>query len=377
MPIPFDIPLDVVAMIGFFVIVGILIIFDRKNIDFHYGLVIRRWKHGRQVMDKWIFSHKKFLSVFGTVGVIVGVIASVVGLSVIIYYSIIGQQAVALVLPTAGGFEYPTSAIIGVPFWFWIIAVFVVLTVHEPMHAIFSRLAGVPVRSWGIMTLLVIPIGAFVDPDMKKVQKLKFGQKMKIFAGGSFGNFITGGIVIVILLLMSATFYAQTQSTLAGTPAAEAGVEGTLISVNGIGTGDLNQLSEVLNNIPAGTQVEVVTEQGTFQVTTSSPPNGGTGSYLGIGFGTGLKPQYVPFNDIILTFSQLFFWLFLFNIGVGIFNMLPMKPFDGGHMFEAIFVKIFKDPKIANKMINITSIIVFIIFLFSIFGASLGLALPI
>lgn len=377
MPISFDIPLDVVAMIGFFTIVGILIILDRKNIEFHYGLIIRRWKHGRQVMDKWIFSHKKFLSIFGTVGVIVGIIASVIGLGLMIYFSAIDQQAGALVLPTAGGFEYPTSAIIGVPFWFWIVAIFVVLTVHEPMHAIFSRLAGVPVKSWGIMTLLVIPIGAFVDPDMKKVQKLKFGQKMKIFAGGSFGNFITGGIVLVILLLMTTIFFAQIQSTLAGTPAAEAGVEGTLISVNGIETKNLNKLSEVLNNIPAGTQVEVITEQGSFQVTTSSPPGGGTGSYLGLGFGTGLKPEYVPFSDIILTFNQLFFWLFLFNIGVGIFNMLPMKPFDGGHMFEAIFVKIFKNPKIASKMINIISVIVFVIIFFNIFGTSLRLALPI
>ncbi len=362
--------LDVIAVIGFFAIVGVLLLFDRKNIEFNYGLIIRRWKRGQYVMDKWIFSHRKFLEIVGTVGVVLGFIAAIGGFAAIVYFTTLNQQAVSPILPTVSGFEYPTG-VIGVPFWFWLISIFVILTVHEPMHAIFARLAGVPVKSWGVMTFLVLPLGAFVDPDMKKVSKLKLSQKLKIFAGGSFGNFVTAGVVAIALFVMANSFFGQ--ATIPGTPAAEAGVEGKLLSVNGIQIKTVDDLTKVLNEVPVGDTVKVVTEKGAYNVETISPPKGGEGSYLGLSFG--LLPQYQEVRVVVLTLYQLFFWLFIFNLGVGIFNMLPMKPFDGGHMFEAVFARIFKSDKIARTAIHITSFVVLAVILINVFGTNIIKAL--
>lgn len=362
--------IDVIAVIIFFAIVGILLLIDRKNIEFNYGLIIRRWKRGQYVMDKWIFAHKKFLSIVGTIGVVVGFIASIGGLGAIIYMSTLNQQAVSPVLPTVGGFEYPTG-VIGVPFWFWIVSIFVILTVHEPMHAIFARLVGVPVRSWGVMTLLVLPLGAFVDPDMKKVQKLKLSQKLRIFAGGSFGNFVTGAIVGVILFSMGAVFFSQTFSTVPGTPADKAGLQGNILSVNGVDIKKIDDLTNFLNKTPVGTKVDVVTDKGEYFLNTVSRSNSTTGSSIGVQFRSGIKLEYLDWGNYIITAYQLFFWLFIFNVGVGIFNMLPMKPFDGGHMFEAVFAKIFKSDKLARTAVRITSIIVLGIILFNVFGTNL------
>jgi len=372
-----EIGLDVVAVIGFFVAVGLLLLYDRKNIEFNYGLIIRRWKRGQYVMDKWIFSHRKFLEIVGTIGIVVGLIAAVVGLAAIIWLTTLNQQAVSPVLPTVGGFEYP-AGVIGVPFWFWIVSIFVILTVHEPMHAIFARLAGVPVRSWGVMTFFVLPLGAFVDPDMKKVSRLSLSQKLRIFAGGSFGNFVTGAVVAVVLFVMASTMFVQVfvQSTIPNTPAAEAGVEGKLLSVNGIETRNVTELGMVLREVPAGSTVEVATESGTYQVVTAELPKGGEGSYLGLSFGTRMvvREAYSAWNDVIFTLYQLFYWLFIFNVGIGIFNMLPMKPFDGGHMFEAIFARFFGD-KFARTAIHVTSFVVLGIILINVFGTNLIKAL--
>ena len=366
MVLPFGIPLDVAAMIAFFAIVGLLLIWDRKNVNFHYGLVIRRWKQGGKIMDKWIFSNQSWLTTFGNIGVVIALIASIAGLVGILYFVSLNQQAAALILPTVGDFEYPTNAVVGVPFWFWIVSIFVVLTVHEPMHAIFARLARVPVRSWGIMTLLVIPIGAFVDPDMKKVQKLKFMQKMRIFAGGSFGNFITAGVVGLILLASGPFLIGQ--STIPDTPAAAAGLEGEITAVNGVQIGsNFEGLTEVLLDIPVGTTIDIVTTEGIYAVTTSEAPNGG--SYLGVGLG--LKQSLMPWSEPISILMQLLRWLFIFNIGIGIFNTLPMKPFDGGHMFHAIFEKIFKKKQTADTAIIATSLLMFALVVYSIFGANL------
>ncbi len=358
--------LDTITVIGFFALVGVLLLLDRKNIEFNYGLIIRRWKRGQYVMDRWIFSHRKFLGIVGVIGIVLGFAASIGGFAAIIYFTTQNQQAVSPILPTVGGFEYPTG-VIGVPFWFWLVSIFVILTVHEPMHAIFARLSGIPVKSWGIMTFFVLPLGAFVDPDMKKVQKLNLWKKLKIFAGGSLGNFAMGAVVALALFLMANAFFGQ--ATIPGTPAANAGVEGKLLSVNGVGIKTVDDLAKVLEEIPAGSTVEVATEKGKYSLTTISPPKGGEGSYLGLSFG--LKPQYFEWQIYITTLYQLFFWLFIFNVGVGIFNMLPMKPFDGGHMWEAIFAKLFKSDKLARTAVHITSIAVFAIILVNVFGTNI------
>jgi membrane-associated protease RseP (regulator of RpoE activity) len=38
------------------------------------------------------------------------------------------------------------------------------------------------------------------------------------------------------------------------------------------------------------------------------------------------------FQHAILWIKDLFFWLFVLNLGVGLFNLVPLGPIDGGRM---------------------------------------------
>ena len=38
--------------------------------------------------------------------------------------------------------------------------------------------------------------------------------------------------------------------------------------------------------------------------------------------------------DVLLLFAHLFFWLMWVNILLGFTNLIPIVPFDGGHMFR-------------------------------------------
>ncbi|MBI4894326.1 MAG: site-2 protease family protein [Candidatus Aenigmarchaeota archaeon] len=365
-----EIGLDVITVFGFFSLVGVLLVLDRKNVEFNYGLIIRRWKHGQYVMDKWIFSHRKFLNAFGTVGVVVGFVAAAFGIVSILYATVLGQQSVSPILPTVGEYQYP-SGIVGVPFWFWIISIFVVLSVHEPMHAIFARLAGVPVRSWGVMTFFVLPLGAFVDPDMRKVYRLTLMQKLKIFAGGSFGNFMTAAVVLLVLIASSYIMFGQ--ANVPGGPADVAGLEGTIEKVGSVEITHIGNLSSVLNATESGSTIQVATDRGTYEVVTAANPTTGHGSYIGVTFG--LRPEYMAWKESVSVFMQLLKWLLIFNIGIGVFNMIPMKPFDGGHVFEAVFAKVLKSEKAGKTAINITSVAVLGILLFNVFGTGIVKAL--
>jgi membrane-associated protease RseP (regulator of RpoE activity) len=360
-----EIGLDVIAVVAFFALIGVLLYVDRRNVEFSHGIALRRWKKGQYAMDKWIFSHRRFLEIVGTVGVVLGFLSAFFVVASILYATFVGEASVKPILPTVGDYRYP-DGVMGVPFWFWIIAIFVVLTVHEPMHAIFARLAGVPVRSWGVMTFLVLPIGAFVDPDMKKVQKLRLMQKLKIFAAGSFGNFLAGGFFLLVMLVMGAVMFGQ--ANVPGGPADLAGLDGKILKVDGTDIKYLQNLTTVLNSTPAGSTVQIATDKGSYDVVTAESKTG-TGSYIGVTFG--LKPEYQPWKDQISVFVQLMRWLVIFNIGIGLFNTIPMRPFDGGHVFEAVFAKVFKSDAMGRKAINATSLAILAIILFNVFSTSI------
>lgn len=76
-----------------------------------------------------------------------------------------------------------------VPFWFWIISIFVIITPHELSHGFLMAAEKIKIKSLGFVWLLVFP-GAFVEPDEKQFQKAKPVKRMKIASVGSIANII-------------------------------------------------------------------------------------------------------------------------------------------------------------------------------------------
>ena len=54
------------------------------------------------------------------------------------------------------------------------------------------------------------------------------------------------------------------------------------------------------------------------------------------------KPEFAAFGGGIEFIGGLLFFLFVINFGVGLANLLPIKPLDGGRMWEVLFQKISK-----------------------------------
>ena len=190
--------IETISILFFFTLIGILLIKDRKKVEFKYGIVIRRWEKGKYVIDKFVKKYKKHIEKIGNISIIVSIIVSIIGVSFLFYLTFKLKPAFGIVLPSVGGFKYP-EPIISIPFWYWIGSIFIIVASHETMHAIFARLEKIRIKSYGILLFLVFPIGAFVDPDMKMIKKLRTVKKLRIFSAGSFGNFILaffgGGIL--------------------------------------------------------------------------------------------------------------------------------------------------------------------------------------
>jgi len=73
---------------------------------------------------------------------------------------------------------------------------------------------------------------------------------------------------------------------------------------------------------------------------------------------------YEPKNDASLFIKDLLWWVFIINLLVALFNMLPVSALDGGRFFYLTILAITKSKKVAKKSFKM--ITYFILFLFLI-----------
>jgi len=80
---------------------------------------------------------------------------------------------------------------VNLPFVEGMIALIIIMVVHEGAHAILSRIARVPLFSSGIVLFGIIPIGAFVEPDEAKLARTEKVAQTRVLVAGSTANLMT------------------------------------------------------------------------------------------------------------------------------------------------------------------------------------------
>ena len=111
------------------------------------------------------------------------------------------------------------------------------------------------------------------------------------------------------------------------------------------------------------------TTDGSYNVKVITNPDDPTRSYVGISNPKtffGVLPSFGQFSGVVNWIYQLLVWISFLNIGIGLVNLLPIKPLDGGLIYEEVFKVIFK--KNIPALINGLSIITFAIILVNVLG---------
>jgi membrane-associated protease RseP (regulator of RpoE activity) len=136
-----------------------------------------------------------------------------------------------------------------------------------------------------------------------------------------------------------------------------------LFSINNVPMNEWENFHNFMDNTHPGDNLTIVTNENTFTITlTSSEENENLG-YLGlvlisaisrsdfinplftlaaISYGIMGYPLFHPYcNDSFLPWPiiSLLTWIFLLNFAIGLFNMLPAIPLDGGYILEGIVEK--------------------------------------
>jgi len=399
--------------IGFILIWVIAILFHKQlKIDIEGPILMRKTKRLRGFIDSIAQRSPRFWKWTMNIGIPVGFFLMFLMLYLLIQslQTLFQAPSVALILP---GVDMPGQPIY-IPFGYGIIALATVMIVHEFGHGILARVEGVRIKSIGVLLLAILP-GAFVEPDDEEVKKISRLGKLRIYVAGSVSNLILSAVSLIILLgiillTISSLSFAiipgfsvpgtpihtetvwlnasgpifptfhndgiQIDSVVPSSPAEGVLQPGMVIqSINGNPTKNNTQYIQSLNNTKIGDTLTFQTDKGTYTLKTVANPNNSSRSYIGIRSEENLvvnedvsKTWGNSLPWIVFPLKELFYYIFILNFLVGTFNLLPMKPLDGGLMFEELLRSKMSEENVRRIIYPLSILIITIIAVSLIYG---------
>ncbi|HLC51041.1 MAG TPA: site-2 protease family protein [archaeon] len=374
------IDLYTLSVLAFALFIGYVLYKDRKNIERkYYVLFIRRTKRFGDIISDLAKAWPTYWKFLYTVGVFVCLYYMLQGVYLLtllasdIATGAVKQPGLQLILPTISATGSAGPGYILIPFWFWIITLGIILISHEFSHGVIARAEKVKLKSVGLFLLAIFP-GAFVEPEDRQVKKLGTLAKLRIFSAGSFANFLIASTILIFLSYVLWPIITdpgiQVLDVKEGSAAALAGMKpGEIITgINGneIQTSYNEYMAgrgyfyEELGALELGERLSIATDKGNYNVAVGELNRAPS---IGI--------QYAPIFTVnaeflMSTVVPLFTMIWILSFAVGLVNILPMHPLDGGLMFEAVAQRISK--KHSKKIVKFVTYAVLFVLLYDFFG---------
>lgn len=275
-----------------------------------------------------------------------------------------------------------------IPLGYGIFGLAVAIVLHEFAHGILARVAKVPLKSLGII-FLIVPMGAFVEPDEDEMKALPRRQRARLYAVGPATNIVLAAIFAFLFSTMMTSSVAPVHAGVGivdfsmDSPAQQAGLQPftVITSFNGTEIQTYADFTRARDLTVPGQSVNLTTYDGTayrnFTVVLGSDP-GGKGllgiygidtstdyyaplanpdrfggvpnaviTYISLPF-AGRAPIQDPTSrfyeihgplaalppDVFWLLANSLYWLFWLNVMLGATNALPAIPLDGGYIFK-------------------------------------------
>ena len=375
-----------ISLIIFVIVLSIIIVRHRKKLELQKMLFpvlyagLYRTNFGLKFINKISKKYKELIKLLGYIGIGIGFIGMVV-----IVVSIIQAAVVALIKPaTQAGVALvlPQTTIPGIgflPFWYWIIALFVLVVIHEFAHGIVAKAHGVKIKNSGLgffaIIVPLIPL-AFVEPEEKEMNKQTDVVQYSIFAAGPFANILTALIILLLFMFVFApTDNALTEPNgftfdkLEGYPSAVL-PEGIVVSkMNGEQVNTVQQFIDNMNFVKVGDAITLGDEEQEYTLITTESPDTKK-AFIGI---SNIKNELKVKEGVnkigygvYAWVRGLLKWIGLLSFFIGLANLLPIGPIDGGRMVKTASEKLYKNKTKAKKRWIFISMIILLLLLFSL-----------
>ncbi len=355
---------------------------------------ILMWKtgRGRNLIDR-LARPKRFWRAFGDLSIILVGVTMVVTTLLLLWEATLVQSAAVRANPPSPDLLLGLPGINRlIPLGYGIFGLAVAIVLHEFCHGILARAVGIKVRSVGAI-FLVVPIGAFVEPDEDELRALPPRQRARLYAAGPGTNILLAVLFgfLFSTIMLSAVAPAHNGVGIIGftdtnSGAEKAGIHSYTIITNVNGT-PVNSYSDFVG------AMALVKPNTTIVVQTYDPATGTTTPYpvtlgedpasgrplLGI-YALDVSTEYyhpltnpsefggvpgailtyislpfsgrAPIQDPEIQFYRVsgpfaalpaplfwlitnsLYWLFWLNAMLGATNALPAVPLDGGYIFK-------------------------------------------
>ncbi len=165
-----------------------------------------RTERGKKFIDR-LSKPKRFWKLYGDFSIAITFVVMFTFLVILIWVAFLVMQIPEDRVPTP-------EMIIGIPglnpiipIWYGILALVIALVVHEFTHGILTRVAKSRIVSLGLV-FLVVPMGAFVEPDEEELKVMKKRKRSRMFASGPTSNLL---VAFVCSLVFTSVFIANTE----------------------------------------------------------------------------------------------------------------------------------------------------------------------
>ncbi|MEA3255407.1 MAG: site-2 protease family protein [Candidatus Altiarchaeota archaeon] len=254
-----------------------------------------------------------------------------------------------------------------IPVFYGVIALISLLIVHESAHGILARAHKLKLKSVGLLTVGPIPLGAFVEPDEEAFQKSDSLTRTRVLSMGSFANINLG---IVTLLLFG--FIALPSSMIVTESPVHYIEAGTKIETIGDTPAVVGSFNTYLfpnkrwkideKSLEGRDNITLTTDKGTFLLGAEDIKN------LRISAKPNFRFNYMIYGiNIFGVLVGILFWSFFFNINVGLINLLPIPPFDGGKMLIELMSIVNINKSAVTRVLSVVILIGLLILLVNAF----------
>ncbi|MDD5178530.1 MAG: site-2 protease family protein [Candidatus Nanoarchaeia archaeon] len=317
--------------------------------------ILYKTKLGLKLMDKiskycprlqrFFYS---FGFVFGFIGMFFIFYMLFKGTLNLLFYN--GQPALAPILP---GVAVPGLPILS--FWHWIVAILILAVLHEFSHGLVARLYDIKVKSSGFAFLGPI-LAAFVEPNEKELNKSKKHAQLSVYAAGPFINILTG---VVFLLISNLLVFSGVQiiGVADGSPIdmTGIGIGEQILEINGNRVEYLSDFKNILSDLTPNEEVTIKTTLDEYKITAGSNPDSPEQGYLGVTVDMIYPADSGFIKSSLVWIRLLLYWLFIASVGVGLFNLLPLGPVDGGKMLYVGVLAITHKENLSKRIWTIAS----------------------
>ena len=367
--------LDLIFALIFYGIIFLLFIKYRNKFEVQNKIfVLYKTKLGIKLMNKLSSKIPRILHYISYLSITIGFIGMIITFLFLIkgvWNMIFIPNAIPVLAPVLPGVSIP-----GVPtlsFWHWIIAILITAVVHEFFHGVYASLAKVKIKSSGFAFLGPI-LAAFVEPDEKQLAKKSTHKQLSVLSAGPFSNIVLAFVFFLIGIFIIAP------------------VTSSILELNGIQIVDINKdlpiaqtslksgdqilaidnetvinqthFSSIIKSHKPGDILNIQTQDKIIPVELSSNPEnkslpimGVTISYAKADIKPSIKKIFGNTPLALFWILKLVFWVYAISLGVGLFNLLPLGPVDGGRMFYSASLFIFKKQEKAKKAYQYATLI--------------------